>query len=91
MKHLRYVCRANAGEVSLMQDGPDGLWRLSFGDARDGTYGTPEGAVFALANRTVLMPQGLSADDWQGPSELSKWKLEVVADDLPQGDASVDV
>jgi hypothetical protein len=35
--------------------------------------------------RTVRMPRGLSADDWQGPAELKGWRLEVVGDELPPG------
>jgi hypothetical protein len=90
MKRLRYTCRTKAGQVSLIQEGPDGLWRLSFGNAKDGAYGTPEGAVFAMANRTARMPQGLSADDWQGPAELREWKLEIAEDDVPPGGPSLE-
>ena len=77
---LRYTSSTRSGEVSLVQEGPDALWRLFFGAAKGGVYGSPEGAVAALSSKTVHMPKGLSADDWQGPSELSGWRLEVVND-----------
>jgi len=38
---LRYCCSTRSGELSLVQEGPDALWRLFFGGAKGGgVYGS---------------------------------------------------
>ena len=61
-----------------MQETFGGPWQLSFGEAKAGTYASPEGAVAAIALAKARIPASVSANGWKVPSDLAGWHLELV-------------